>query len=123
MSYRAIKCQFENRFKNDWADTPIHWAGQEFDVKGIDERINPYFVPTSTRKTGIADGSTLQRGLFNVVCWAKNDADVFTLADKVNIFMKDCQYNITFSEMADHGWSDSNYVYALMLYEIEIINC
>ena len=120
-SLRSTKLFFENIFFNDWAETPIHYAGQEFDSDGIPQWINLYYMPRSTGTPGF--GSNKSEGYLNVICWATNEADSMELADKVIEFATTKNepniYIIKNVTIDDHGWVDANSVFTFVSFYIE----
>ena len=116
---KGTKYYFEKLFQDEWTNTPIHFAGQEFDSTGRDTWVNPRFVPQGGSLNSFGMRTKLY-GAVDVVCWAKNDVEVFDLVDNVVEFMsahgKD--YAIHKFEVNDHGWDDSNMVYVYLTFNL-----
>ncbi len=123
-SLQETKFYFENLFNTDWTATPVHYVGQEFKADGIDTWINPRYSPSGSKIGDISGYSTTVRGSLDVICWAKNDVDVFTLGDDVASFIGstvDKSYKVTGYEVNDHAWHESNHVYLYLTFYVEFI--
>ena len=122
MGYKKAKFDFEKMFQDNWFDTPVHYAGQEFKADGIPRWVNPFYAPSSTYNRSITKDNFIRYGMLNVVCWAENDVEVFGLADDVTAMIQreiSKDYSIRSFEMADHGWNESNSAFALLLFQVE----
>ena len=114
MSFKQTKFDFESMFSLLWTKTPVHFAGQELNARGLAEWVNPYFTPLSGSNVGLG-GAVQHRSMFNIVCWAESDVDVMDLSDEVREFVvanvDGDVYRLTGYEVSDHGWQESNKVY------------
>ncbi len=119
--FRETKLFFESLFSDDWAQTPIHFAGQEFKADGIPQWVNVVYTPLTGRPQGVSRDTSTSLGLLSVICWAENDADVMSLADDVVAFINGNtgKYKVNNYEITDHSWQDSNQVYMYLTFNIE----
>ena len=128
MSLRANKLYFENEFFTKWTDTPIHYAGQEFNSEGIDKWINPVYHPLSGKPQGMTKfgASMSQRASFDIVCWAKNDADAMELSDNIIAFVADnvnsSKFAVSGYQVGDHAWDNTGLVYLYLSFDIMVYN-
>jgi len=123
MGLRENKLYFEQIFFNGWTATPIHYAGQEFKIDGIDSWINPVYNPLTARLSGLSKfGNFSERGMVDVVCWAKTEADAMQLADDVIAFFGDnvdaTKFKLGGYSVQDRGWTDSNMVYVYLSFDV-----
>ncbi len=118
---KATKFYFEKLFLDKWVDTPIHFVGQEFDATGKSTWINPMFAPLNGSLAALSGKRTKLEGLLNIVCWAKNDVEVFDLGDKIIDFVSDNakNFNVSGFEINDHQWDNSNMVYLYITFNIK----
>ena len=125
MGLRDNKLYFEQKFFDNWTDTLIHYAWQEFTTAGIDEWINPIYQPRSMRPIGISATGEM-RGALDIVCWAKNDAKAMELTDKVIQFVHDNverdKFEINGYQIQDHNWDDSGLTYIYITFDIVSYN-
>ena len=124
-SLRQTKLFFEKMFFEEWSSTPIHYAGQEFNSKGIGKWINPYYSPRYVGTPGF--GSNIQNGYLNVICWATDDASSMELADEIIEFVtsknENNLYIIKDVNIDDHGWVDANSVFTFVSFYVESHIC
>ena len=115
---KETKYYFEKLFLDTWADTPIHFVGQEYDSTGVNKWINPRFVPSGGSLAALSGKRTKLEASLDVICWASNDVDAFDLADKVVEFMSATDFSISNFEINDYGWDDSNMVYIYLTFDL-----
>ena len=122
MGLRENKKYFETQFFNKWTQTPIHYAGQEFKNDGIESWINPIYYPRSGQHTGLSAFNAMQRGSFDVICWARNDADALGLSDDIIKFMIDNidkdKFTLQGYQIQDHAWDDSGLTYVYLSFNV-----
>ncbi len=118
---KQTKYYFEKLFADTWVDTPIHFVGQEYDATGVDTWVSPRFVPSRGSLAALSGKRTQLEGSLDVICWAKNDVEVFDLSDRIVDFVsanaKD--FSISSFEINDHGWDDSNMVYIYLTFDFK----
>lgn len=126
-SLKSTKYYLESLFSQNWSETPIHFAGEEFDGKSIDKWINIFYSPLLSRSGGLSE-SSYTIGNFYVICWANTDVDVMSMGDNAVSFMNTnidkSYYKLKNFEIADHGWNESNKVFLVLTFSIETLpNC
>ena len=122
-AFQNNKIYFEKTFFDNWSETPIQPAGEDWSAKTIDRWINPFYSPSYGSINDISNGSTKLNGTLSVVCWAKKDFDVMELGDilidfiSFNIDPK--LFKINNFEVVDHAWNESNMVFLYIVFNIE----
>tara|TARA_R110000772_G_scaffold5454_1_gene19459 strand:- start:12680 stop:13069 length:390 start_codon:yes stop_codon:yes gene_type:complete len=123
--FRETKLYYENMFNTNWKATKIHFVGQEVMPKQTKKWVNPFYQPTYGNNGSLSDVCSNNGGNLHVACWATNDLDAMTLGDDVVNFIKanndGSKYRITNVEMSDHGWNESNRVYAVITFSIQML--
>jgi len=123
-SFKDTKFYFEDMFQTLWFETPIHYAGQEFDGSDIQHWVNPFYQPTYGSNTDLCS-TTLNSGNLHVACWGDSDIEAMDLADNIVSFIMEntdkTKYRIKRFEMSDHGWNDSNKVYVVITFTVEML--
>ena len=121
-TFKDGKFYFENMFSTLWVDTPVHYAGEEFDSASLDEWINPRYTPSSMANISLSKTADITYANLFIPCWAKNDVDVMGLTDNVIEFVKEHisqPYNIKGIDIIDHGWNETNKVFTVIMVRIE----
>lgn len=122
---QQTKFYFENLLQGLWTNTPIHFSGQEFNEKGISKWINPHYTPRGGETTGL-DALTTNEGMLYISCWADTDVDAMALGDEIIDFINTNidrnSYRIRRYEVADHGYTESNKVYAIIGFNIQTLD-
>ena len=120
-NFKESKYYFEKLFIDSWIDTPVHFVGQEFDASGLTQWVNPRYTPSGGSLKGLSGGRTQVTASLDIICWAKNEVEVFDLSDKIVAFMasKATEFTISKFEVNDHGWDDSNMVYLYLTFDIK----
>lgn len=123
-SFRETKLYFEDMFNQFWELTPIHFAGEEFNSKGLEKWVNIFYEPTYGNTADLTC-NTNNYGNFHVACWSDIDADSMELSDYVVSFVNEnidkTKYRIRRFEVSDHGWNDNNKVFVLLTFSIEML--
>ncbi len=123
MNLKETKYYFEDMFSSYWTETPIHFAGMEFDGSQHDRWVNPVYKPLRSRSNGISTSTDINMGQFYVVCWGESDIDAMELSDTTIEFMADKLDTTKFRsrgyEIIDHGWDNSNKVFVMLSFAIE----
>ena len=119
---KETKFYFENLFATLWTNTPIHYAGQEFDATGIQRWINPTVTPVRNTFNGLGQRKLFEFNLY-IPCWAENDVESMQLADEIALFVKDnvdgSLYHSNGYDVIDHGWQDSNQVFTVLSFRFK----
>ena len=119
------KFYFDNMFSTLWTQTPVHYAGMDFDASGMPQWINPTYRPSRQEKASISNGVTRTYANVYIPCWADTDVDVMDLMDDVIKFVDSntvSPFKITNTSIIDHGWDDSNKVFGIVMISIEHID-
>ena len=121
-NFKETKVAIEKMFYDNWYDTPIHYAGVEFDATDIDKWVNPVYEPDSILNTSMSGTSIVSTGAMYIVCWASNQFDAFELADTVTTMigsnMPDDISTIR-SSMIDQGFDPSGKAFVVIRYNIK----
>ena len=124
-SFADTKLYYENMFNNHWKTTKIHFVGQEVMPKQTKKWVNPFYQPAYGATGGLSDVCSDNYGNLHVACWATNDLDAMALGDAVVGFIKanndKTKYRIKKFEMSDHGWNESNRVYVVITFSIQML--
>lgn len=122
--FKETKLYIDTLFKDEWCETPIHYAGEEFDSANIDKWVNPFYQPTYGSHVDMCSTTLIVGNLF-VGCWATTDVDALELADDIIAFINtnidSALYRVRRFEVADHNWNESNQVYVLITFSIEVL--
>ena len=125
MSLKSGKYFFDNMFSTLWTQTPIHYAGCEFDAEGMAQWVNPVYTPSRQEKASLSNKVTRTYANIYIPCWADNDVDVMGLMDDVIDFIETntvSPYKINSVQVIDHGFDDSNKVFGIIMVGIEHIS-
>jgi len=121
---QATKAIIETMFADNWTSTPVHFSGQEFDAKGMNEWLNLNIRPARIVSGSISNGRTIMTANVFVPCWASTEVDSFTLADEVIAFV-DAQFSkasmrnrVESVEFIDQGWNEANKSYVILMFSI-----
>ncbi len=125
-SFKSTKYYFENLFSTLWTDTPIHYAGQEFNGDGVEKWVNPFYTPRGGSNFGVSNEASVGMGVLYVACWTDNDTDCMELADDIVAFVNtnidNTSYKIGRFEIDDHGWNESSKVFMIVNFAIETVD-
>jgi hypothetical protein len=118
---RATKLYFEKLFADNWTQTPIHFAGQEFRPSSEGEWVNVVYTPLSGRPLSLSKEPAISTGILTVICWAESDANAMALADDIIAFvsLNAGAYKMNNYEVTDHVWHDANQVYLYLTFTVE----
>ena len=120
MTLRESKEYFEYIFFNNWTQSPIHYAGEEFKNKGLKTWVNPMYHAGRGKLT--LGGSVKNTGVLNVICWADTDAEALEVADDVIAMILSKVdtnlFSISKYEIPDEGWDDSNRNYVFVSFDM-----
>ena len=123
MTLKETKFYFENLFSTLWTDTPIHYAGVNFDGAQQSKWINPVYKPMRSRNNGFSSNTFVALSQLYIVCWADHDIDAMELSDNVITFVNESvdktQFKSRGYEIVDHGWDDSNKVFVMLSFSYE----
>lgn len=123
-SFKETKIYFEKMFTTDWTLTPVHYAGEEFNSKDIEKWVNIFYEPTYGNHNDLSC-NTANYGNLHVASWADYDIDAMELSDIVTSFVNTnidkTKYRVRRFEVSDHGWNDSNKVFVLLTFSIEML--
>jgi len=123
MNLRETKLYFENVFYTNWNDTPVHYAGQEFDGSGYDAWVNPVYKPLRSTANGISNTTNISMGVLYIPCWHTTDAGAMELADTMVEFIDANIDKKLFRhrgyDVIDHGWDESNKVFVVLSFTFE----
>ena len=118
MNLKETKYYFEDIFSRLWSETPVHYAGMDFDATKQPKWINPVYKPLRSTNNGISIETRVDLGQLYVVCWADYDVDAMELSDNLIDFLDENVDKTLFRsrgyEVIDHGWDDSNKVFVLL---------
>lgn len=124
-AFQETKLYYENMFNDTWTATKIHFAGQEVLPKQTKKWVNPFYQPTYGSNSSMSAECADNYGNLHVACWATNDLDAMTLGDDVVAFIKTnndaSKYRIKGFEMSDHGWNESNRVYVVITFSVQML--
>ncbi len=122
-SFKQGKYFFEDLFLVNWTQTPIHFAGQDFDGNGIPEWINVVFTPYQSANNGIGSQVKKLYATVTVTGWAENDVNVMQLGDQISAFVDEgvlnSEYTIKQTNLLDHGWDESGKAYLITQFTVE----
>lgn len=123
MNLRETKFYFENIFSTLWLETPVHYAGQDFDGAKHDAWVNPVYTPSHSIPNGISTTSNVQVGRLYIVCWAEEDVSVMDLVDVAVDFINTKVDKQLFRhrgyDVIDRGWDDSDKVFVVLAFTFE----
>jgi hypothetical protein len=121
--FKETKIYFDTMFDTLWTATPIHYAGQEFDSKGISEWVNPVYIPASGYHVDLCS-RTLNTGYLHCTCWADNQMSSLELSDELIGFIQTNtdanRYRITGFQINDNGWNGKK-AFLLISFNIELL--
>ncbi len=124
-SLQATKYYFDELFMSSWTSTPVHYAGQEFNAKEVPQWVNPFYAPKYGDKKGLSNTLSSNYGNLYVACWAETDVEVMAIADDVVAFLNNIvnkEYRVKKYEISDHGWQESNQVYIMLTFSLEVLD-
>ena len=123
MNLKETKFYFENIFSTLWADTPVHYAGMDFDATKQQKWINPVYKPLRSVPNGVSVDTSIEIGQLYIVCWANSDVEAMDLADTIIDFVDDKVDKTLFRArghyIIDHGWDDSDKVFIVISFTFE----
>lgn len=118
---QEAKIYFDELFKNNWCETKIHYAGEEFDNTDLDQWINISLEPVRNNNMSVSGGIEYNFTLY-VVCWGETDTAVMGLGDKISTFVKTnvaSTYTANGYEIVDREWQNSNHVFMVMAFRFK----
>jgi len=100
MQLQDILFTVESEFKNNWAQTPVHF---ESGKKADDARtwIHLLVRALSSADIGYSSGCTLEKHMIYVTCYAPNQVKAAALADSVAVFIENRNLGDFFTQTAE----------------------
>lgn len=122
--FAETKIYFDQMFSDNWCDSEIHYAGEEFNSDGLNKWINIFYQPAFGASTDLCE-STLNNGNLHVVVWAEVYLDAMELSDDVisfvDTYIDKNLYRVRRFEISDHGFNESNNAFIIVTFSIEAI--